>query len=80
MPTVTSVLAELNKKGTEKGRIMCARHGMPGENVFGVSIADLKVIAKGIKGEQALACALYDTGKMEAMYLAGLVADGTQMT
>ena len=80
MPTVASVMAELKKKGTEKGRILYARHGMPGEHVLGVSVADIKVIAKAIKGEQALACALYDTGKMEAMYLAGLVANGSLMT
>ena len=80
MPNVTSILAELKKKGTERARKTYARHGMPAEHVFGVSIADLKIIAKGIKGEQSLACDLYATGKMEAMYLAGLVADGSQMT
>ena len=80
MPTVASVIAELKQKGTEKGRILYARHGMPGEHVFGVSVADIKVIAKAIKGEQALACALYDTGKMEAMYLAGLAANGSLLT
>jgi 3-methyladenine DNA glycosylase AlkD len=73
-------MADLKKKGTEKGRNMYARHGMPAEQVFGVSIADLKGIAKGIAGEQALACDLYETGMMDAMYLAGLVADGSQMT
>ena len=80
MATVTSVMAELKKKGTEKGRVMYARHGMAADHTFGVSMADLKVIAKGIKGEQKLACDLYDTGIMDAMYLAGLVADGSQMT
>jgi 3-methyladenine DNA glycosylase AlkD len=80
MPTVTSVMAELKKRGTEKTRKIYARHGMATDNMFGVSIADLKVIAKTIKGQQALACALYETGNMDAMYLAGMVADGSQMT
>lgn len=80
MPTSTSVMAELKKKGSEKGRNIYVRHGMPADKVLGVSVADLKVIAKGIKGEQALACELYDTGVMDAMYLAGMVADGKQMT
>jgi len=80
MPTVTSIMAELKKKGTEKMRKMYARHGMVTERVFGVSIADLKVVAKAIKGQQALACELYETGNLDAMYLAGLVADGSQMT
>jgi 3-methyladenine DNA glycosylase AlkD len=73
-------MAELKKKGSEKTRNMYARHGMATERMFGVSIADLKVIAKTIKGQQALACELYETGNLDVMYLAGLVADGSQMT
>jgi 3-methyladenine DNA glycosylase AlkD len=80
MPTVTSVMAELKKRGTEKTRKTYARHGMATENMFGVSVADLKVIAKTIKRQQALASELYQTGNMDAMYLAGMVADGSQMT
>jgi 3-methyladenine DNA glycosylase AlkD len=78
MLTVTSIMAELKKKGNEKMRNMYARHGMATERMFGVSIADLKVIAKTIKGHQAVACELYETGNLDAMYLAGLVADGSQ--
>ena len=80
MPNAKSILAELKKKGSEKTRATYARHGMPGERVFGVSVADLKVIAKTIKGQQALACELYATGILDAMYLAGMVADGRQMS
>jgi 3-methyladenine DNA glycosylase AlkD len=80
MPTVASVMAELKKKGTEKMRNMYVRHGMKTERVFGVSMADLKMIAKTIKGQQSLACELYETGNLDAMYLAGMVADGSQMT
>ena len=53
---------------------------MVSERIFGVSIADIKIIAKKIKGQQTLACELYETGNLDAMYLAGLVADGSQMT
>jgi 3-methyladenine DNA glycosylase AlkD len=80
MPNVTSIMAALKKKGSEKTRNVYARHGMAGKPMFGVSIADLKVIAKAIKGQQALACELYETGNLDAMYLAGMVADGSQMT
>jgi 3-methyladenine DNA glycosylase AlkD len=80
MPTVTSIMAELKKKGTEKTRKIYARHGMATDNMFGVSVADLKNIAKTIKGQQGLAGKLYETGNMDAMYLAGMVADGAQMT
>jgi 3-methyladenine DNA glycosylase AlkD len=80
MPSVTSIMAELKKKGSEKTRKIYARHGMATDNMYGVSVADLKVIAKTIKGQQALACELYETGNLDAMYLAGMVADGSQMT
>lgn len=80
MPTVKSIMADLKKKGREKTRSIYARHGAPVERTFGVSVAELKLIAKSIKGQQALACQLYETGNFEAMYLAGLVADGSQMT
>jgi 3-methyladenine DNA glycosylase AlkD len=80
MPTVASILAELKKKGKEQTRKTYARHGMAADRTFGVSVADLKLIAKTIKGQQALASELYETGVMDAMYLAGMVADGSQMS
>jgi 3-methyladenine DNA glycosylase AlkD len=79
MNTVAQVLAELKKKGSEQTRKTYARHGID-IPMFGVSVADLKTIAKQIKGNQALALDLYDTGNYDAMYLAGMVADGSQMS
>jgi hypothetical protein len=64
MPTAASIMTDLKSKGSEKTRKTYARHGNP----------------KKIKGQQTLACELYKTGKLEAMYLAGLVADGSQLT
>jgi 3-methyladenine DNA glycosylase AlkD len=72
-------MAELSSKGSEKTRSIYARHGNHAKQMFGVSVADLKTIAKTIKGQQALACELYETGNLDAMYLAGMVADGAQM-
>jgi 3-methyladenine DNA glycosylase AlkD len=80
MPTVASIITELKKKGSEKTRKIYARHGMATDNMFGVSVADLKVMAKTIKGQQDLGCELYETGNLDAMYLAGMVADGSKMT
>jgi 3-methyladenine DNA glycosylase AlkD len=80
MPTVASIVAELKSKGSEKTRATYARHGMEAERCFGVSVADLKLIFKTIKGQQALAMELYATGWMEAMYLAGMVASGAKMS
>ena len=78
MKTVSQVMTALKKKGSAQTRKIYARHGAP-EDMFGVKVADLKVIAKQIKGNQDLACELYETGNSDAMYLAGIVADGTQM-
>lgn len=80
MPNLKSVMDDLRRKGNEKTRKTYERHGMPFEKTLGVSVADLKTIAKTIKGQQALALELYATGIMDAMYLAGMVAGGAQMT
>jgi hypothetical protein len=45
----------LKKKGSEKIRKMCVRDGVSTQRMFGVSMADLRVIAKTIKGQKALA-------------------------
>lgn len=79
METIEQVMTALEKKGTAQTRKIYGRHGAP-EDMFGVKIGDLKPIAKKIKGNQDLALQLYDTGNSDAMYLAGMVADGSQMT
>lgn len=78
MESLSKVMAELKKKGSAQTRKTYQRHGAP-EEMFGVKVGDLKPIAKRLRGEQQLACELYATGNSDAMYLAGLVADGAQM-
>jgi len=80
MATVTSIMAELKSKGKEQTRKIYSRHGMDEKLVLGVSVADMKVIAKSIRGRQDLACELWTTGIMDAMYLAGMVADGAKLS
>jgi len=80
MPTAATVLADLKSRATEQTRRTYIRHGHPPDQTLGVSNADMKLIAKTIKKQQALACELYDTGIFEARYLAGMVADGAQLT
>ncbi len=75
---VNEVMSALKKVGSAQSRKIYSRHGAP-ENMFGCKVADMKTIAKKIKGEQELAIELYDTGNADAMYLAGIVADGSQM-
>ncbi len=78
MSTVNKVMSALKKKGNPQRRELYKKHGAK-DKLFGVSVADMKVIAKTIKGEHELACELYGTNNYDAMYLAGMVADGKQM-
>jgi 3-methyladenine DNA glycosylase AlkD len=73
------IMSELERLGSAQQRKTYGVHGAKGQ-FFGVKIGDLKVVARKIKGDQALAMELYDTGNLDAMYLAGLVADGGKMT
>jgi 3-methyladenine DNA glycosylase AlkD len=79
MNTVAEVMQELESLGSDQTVKTFRRHGANGP-MFGVKIGDLKQVLKKIKGNQALALGLWDTGNSDAMYLAALVADGSQMT
>ncbi len=78
MATVKTIMTQLKKLGSEQTRKTFQRNGGPA-NMFGVKVADLKTIVKQLRGEQQLALDLYDTGNVDAQYLAGLVADGSLM-
>jgi 3-methyladenine DNA glycosylase AlkD len=77
--TLDQVMQELASKGSAQTKKTYMRHGAP-EPLFGVRVGDLKPLQKKLKGRQDLALELYDTGNSDAMYLAGLIADGSQMT
>lgn len=77
--TTKEVLTQLQSLGSEAGKKVFMNHGSTGI-CYGVRVADMKVIGKKIKNDQQLAMDLYDTGVIDAMYLAGLVADGAKMT
>ena len=77
--TLKQVMAELKSLGNPRQVETYRRHGADGD-MYGVKIADLKTILKKIKGDQELAMQLWDTGNADAMYLAALLADGSQMT
>lgn len=80
MTTLSQVMKALEAKGSEQTRKTFTRHGADPKNLFGVKVGDMKVIAKTIKGNQEIALELYETGNYDAQYLAGMVADGKQMT
>jgi len=72
-------MKELASKGSAATKKTWLRHGAK-EPIFGVKIGDMKAIHKKIKGDQDLALKLYATGNGDAMYLAGMVADGRKMS
>lgn len=77
--TLDDVMEELAQLGTESTKKTHMRHGAP-EPLFGVRIGDMKPLIKKLKGQQELALDLYATQNSDAMYLAGLLADGGKMT
>ncbi len=77
--TTEQIMKELEKKGSASIKKIFQNHGAK-EPLFGVKIADLKVIQKKVKKDHELAMGLYNTGNYDAMYLAGLIADESKMS
>lgn len=75
---LNSALRELKRRGTAQNRKAYRRHGV-GENMYGVSLADLRTLAKQLKTDQALAGQLWATGNHDARVLATLIADPQQL-
>ncbi len=71
---LNSALRELKRRGTAQNRKVYRRHGV-GENMYGVSLADLRLLAKQIKTDHELAVQLWATGNHDAQILATLIAD-----
>lgn len=77
--SVEKVLDELKALGTPGIKKVLMNHGAT-EPFYGVKVGDMKPIQKREKGNQTLAMDLYKSGISDAMYLAGLIADGGKMT
>ena len=77
--TLEAVMAELELRANATCKRTYLRHGAS-EPLFGVRVGDLKPLQKKLKGKQQLALELYASGNSDAMYLAGLIADGSKMS
>lgn len=77
--TFEEIIQFLEEHGTEQNRRIYRNHGVVGE-VYGVKVADLKVVQKKVKKNHELSLQLYATGNYDAMYLAGLIADEEKMS
>jgi 3-methyladenine DNA glycosylase AlkD len=74
------IVQELKTMGTDGYKRILMNHGVQ-EPIFGVKIEHMKVkFQKKIKKDYQLALDLYETGIYDAKYLAGLIADESQMT
>jgi len=77
---VRGILAALKRKGTKRNRDGMARYGIVAKKVFGVSVGELRAMAKPYRNDTALAHALWKTGWYEARMLAAFVADPKTVT
>ncbi len=72
--TLNEALKQLNALGDVKVRAYNAKGGA-GDSQFGVALGDIRTVAKKIKTDHALAMSLWDTGNLDAQFLATLVID-----
>lgn len=72
------ILKELESLGSAQTRKTYRRHGV-GENMYGVSYANLKTLKKKLKTDHDLAQQLWASGNHDAQVLATMIADPKQM-
>jgi 3-methyladenine DNA glycosylase AlkD len=77
---VQSALLTLEKMSTARDLANLARFGITATRPFGVSMANLKVLAKRLGPDHELAAALWVTGRYEARMLATLIDEPARVT
>ncbi len=77
--TVEETLEELRSLGDERMRAQNTRYGAR-DDQFGVKRGDVRALAKKIKTNHELALALWDTGNIDARFLAVLLLKPKQLS
>ena len=77
---LTAVMAEIRAKGSAENREGMSRYGINTADAWGVSVYELRRMAKPLGVDHELALALWDTGNHEARLLAGMVDDPDRVT
>ena len=77
--TLKEVMEELKSMGTAQNRKIYKRHGA-GDNMYGVSFANLNKLKKKLKGEHELGVQLWETGNVDAQSLATMIMDPAKLT
>lgn len=80
MSRVAEALAALGALGTEENRAGMARYGIVAAKVFGVSVANVRSLAKELGRDHELADELWRSGWYEARLLAAFVDDPRLVT
>lgn len=77
--TPKEILKELEAKGDARRRAHNTKFGA-GNNQFGVAMGDIRALAKKIKPDHKLALALWNTGNIDAQFLAILALKPAQLS
>lgn len=77
---INSIIEKLKSSGSEKNIAGMARFGISSVNTLGVSMPEIRALAKSIKKNHPLAIELWESGIHECKILAALTADPTLTT
>jgi len=80
MPTATEVLAQLQRKGSKRGIDGMARFGIVAKRAYGVSVGDIRALAKKIGRDHDLAAKVWKSGVFEGRMLAVFLEDPELVT
>ncbi len=75
-----TALTWLERHGTKRTRDGMARYGITAAKAFGVTMAEIRVLAKQLGRRHELALALWDTGWYEARMLASFVGEPERLS
>lgn len=75
-----NVLAQLHRLANPRNAAGMARFGIVGRHLLGISVVQLRAIARQTKRDHALAEALWSSGIFEARILAAFVAEPARVT
>ena len=77
--TLDEALEQLRALGNAKVRAQNAKSGA-GDDQFGVSLGDIRALAKKIRTDHPLALALWETGNVDAQFLAALLVQPKKLS
>jgi len=77
---VQAALSWLKRHGTKRTLDGMARYGITSDNALGVSVADIRLLAKRLGRNHELALALWNTGCYEARMLTSFIGEPARIT